>query len=190
MAPASYDGSVRVRDAAAGSVVAELPDHPDHVHTARFSPDARLLVTACRDHLVRVWEWRTGRLVCPPFEHAKEATTAAFTRDGLWVLSAGDDGTARSWEWRTGKPLTPPLIIWGGFMDLAVSPTGRHAVVAGSHSVMTVLDLGELAPPALDPDGLCRWAELLSGQRLHEGGGTVNLSATEWLVRWRASGRR
>jgi hypothetical protein len=29
-------------------------------------------------------------------------------------------------------------------------------------------------------------AELLAGQRLHEGGGTVNLSAEEWLDRWPA----
>ena len=29
-------------------------------------------------------------------------------------------------------------------------------------------------------------AELLAGQRLHEGGGTVNLSDAEWLDRWRA----
>jgi hypothetical protein len=28
-------------------------------------------------------------------------------------------------------------------------------------------------------------AELLAGQRLHEGGGTVNLSAAQWLDRWR-----
>jgi hypothetical protein len=28
-------------------------------------------------------------------------------------------------------------------------------------------------------------AAVLSGQRLHEGGGTVNLSSVEWLDRWR-----
>ena len=41
-----------------------------------------------------------------------------------------------------------------------------------------------------DPDALCLRAELLSGQRLHEGGGTVNLSADEWLDRWRAFRRQ
>ena len=73
MALASYDGSVRVRDFATGTVVVELPAHPDLVYSASFSPDGRLLVTACRDRTVRVWDWRAGRLACPPFEHAKDA---------------------------------------------------------------------------------------------------------------------
>ena len=34
---------------------------------------------------------------------------------------------------------------------------------------LTVLDLGELAGSAADPDTLCLRVELLSGQRLHEG---------------------
>ena len=41
-----------------------------------------------------------------------------------------------------------------------------------------------------DPDALCLRAELLAGQQLHEGGGTVNLSADEWLDRWRAFRRQ
>jgi WD40 repeat protein len=188
MALASYDRSVRVRAIATGSVVAELTDHPDQVYSAGFSPDGRLLVTACRDRSVRVWDWRAGRLVCPAFEHASDATAAAFTPDGRWVLSVSVDGTARAWEWRTGKPITPPLPIGGEPLSVALTPDGKHAVVGGP--VLAVLDLSELGSSAPDPGALCRWTELLAGQRLHEGGGTVNLSAAEWLDRWRASSRR
>jgi WD40 repeat protein len=189
MALASYDRSVRVRDLATGAVLAELPAHPDLLYSASFSPDGRLLVTACRDRTVRVWDWRAGRLICPQFEHGKDATAAAFTPDGRWVLSASADGTARVWDWRTGKPLTPPLTIGGNPMSLAVTPAGKHAVVGGFLNALAVLDLGELARADADPDALCLWAELLAGQRLHEGGGTVNLSAAEWLDRWRSSSR-
>ncbi|HWE38915.1 MAG TPA: protein kinase [Isosphaeraceae bacterium] len=190
MALASYDGSVRVRNLATGAVVAALPDHPDLVYAAAFSPDGRLLVTACRDRTARVWDWRAGRLVCPPFEHTKETNAATFTPDGRWVLSVSVDGTARAWDWRTGLPVTPPLPIEGEPLSIAVTPDSKHAVVGGGQSALAVLDLGELAPAAVDPDALCRWAELLAGQRLHEGGGTVNLSAAEWLDRWRAASRR
>jgi WD40 repeat protein len=191
MALASYDHSVRVRDLATGTVLAELPAHPDQVYSARFSPDGRLLVTACRDRTVRVWEWQAGRLVCPPFEHAKDATAATFTPDGRWVLSASGDGTARAWDWQTGKPVTPSLVLRGNPMSLAVTPDGKHAVVGGFRTELAVLDLGELARTDADPDALCLWAELLAGQRLHKGGGTVNLSAVEWLERWRAfTGRK
>jgi WD40 repeat protein len=193
MALASYDDSVRVRNLATGSVLTELPAHPDYVFAARFSPDGRLLVTACRDRTVRVWDWRAGRLVCPPFEHAGEAFTATFTPDGRWVLSASDDRTVRVWDWRTGKPVTPPLPMGAGrAVSLAVTPDGKHAVVGGSLDALVVLDLGDLAPgdEDADTDALCLRAELLTGQRLHEGGGTVNLSSAEWLDRWHAFRRR
>jgi len=187
MALASYDGSVRVRDHATGTVVSELPPHPDAVYSASFSPDGQLLVTACRDRTVRVWDWRAGRLACPPFEHARDAVTAAFTPDGRWVISASDDETARVWDCQTGKPVTPPLAIKGGAWSVAVTPDSKHAIVGGYLDALAVLDLGDLAPSDADsdPDALCLWSELLAGQRLHEGGGTVNLSADEWLDRWR-----
>ena len=187
MAVASYDGSVRVRDLATGAVVVELPAHPDIVYSANFSPDGRLLVTACRDRTVRVWDWRAGSLTCPPFEHAKDAMAATFTPDGRWVLSASTDGTARIWDWRTGKPVTPPLSVPGGPLSVVVTPDGKHAVVGGFGGALVVLDLGDLAAADVDPRALCRRAELLAGQRLHEGGGTVNLSAEEWFARWRES---
>jgi WD40 repeat protein len=188
MALASYDGSVRVRDFATGTVDSELPVHPDQVYSASFSPDGRLLVTACRDRTVRVWDWREGRLVCPPFEHAKDAVAASFTPDRRWVLSASVDGTVRAWDWRTGKPVTPPLTIEGEPLSVTVTPDGKHAVVGGGQVALAVLDLGELATADSDVDTgeLCLWTELLAGQRLHEGGGTVNLSADEWLDRWRS----
>jgi WD40 repeat protein len=186
MALASYDGSVRIRDLATGKVLAELPAHPDKAYSAGFSPDGRLLLTASRDRSIRVWDWRAGRLACPPFEHVEEALAAAFTPDGRWVLSASVDGTARAWDWRTGKPLTPPLPIGDQPLSVAVTPDGKRAVVGGYLAALAVLDLGELARADGDPDALCLWAELLAGARLHERGGTVNLSAAEWLDRWRA----
>jgi WD40 repeat protein len=189
MALASYDGSVRVRDLATGTALAELPAHPDRVYSASFSPDGRLLVTACRDHAVRVWDWQAGRLTCPPFEHDKDAMAATFTPDGRWVLSVGPghrrDGAARAWDWRTGKPVTPALGLRRNPRSLIVTPDGKHAVVGGFRDELAVLDLGELGRADDDLDALCLWAELLAGQRLYEGGGTVNLSAAEWLQRWR-----
>src|SRR5262249_53287786 len=113
-----------------------------------------------------------------------------FTPDGRWVLSASEDETARAWDWRTGKPVTPPLTIGGSSWSLAVTPDGKHAVVGGEQGALAMLDLGELTRADGDPDALCRWAELMAGRRLHKGGGTVNLSAAEWLDRWRTSTRR
>ena len=191
MATASYDGSVRVRDVETGAILAELPEHPDLVYSASFSPGGRLLATACRDREVRVWDWEAGTLACPPFHHEKDAIEAVFSPDGRLVLSVGDEGTARAWDWRSGKPLMPPLRLDGNPMSIVMAPDGRHAVIGGFLGALAVIDLSGLVPDeALDPDALCLRAELLSGQRLHDGGGTANLSADEWLERWRRSRRR
>jgi WD40 repeat protein len=185
MALASYDGSVRVHEVATGRVMAELPAQPDMVYSASFSPDGRLLVTTCRDRAVRVWDWRAGKLVCPQFEHTKDATAAVFTPDGRWVLSVSNDGIARAWDWQTGKPVTPPLVLRGNPTSIVVTADGKHAVVGGMRTELAVLDLAELSRLDIDVDSLCLAAELAASQRHHEGGGTVNLSAVEWLERWR-----
>ncbi len=75
-------------------------------------------------------------------------------------------------------------------MSIAVTPDGKYTVVGGFGGALAVLDLGELSRADADPGALCLWAELLTGQRLHESGGTVNLSAAEWLDRWRVFARR
>ena len=66
-----------------------------------------------------------------------------------------------------------------------MTPDGRHAAVGGLLTALAVLDLGELARVDDDPEALRDWVELLAGQRIHDKGGTVNLSAGEWLDRWR-----
>jgi hypothetical protein len=42
-----------------------------------------------------------------------------------------------------------------------------------------------LAPDAVEPDDLCLWGEVLSGQRVEDGGRVTNLTADEWIRRWR-----
>ncbi len=72
-----------------------------------------------------------------------------------------------------------PLFLW------------LRLVVGGFLNALQVIHLGDLsARNELDADDLCTWAELVSGQRVHEGGGVTNLTADEWLQRWRAFRRR
>jgi hypothetical protein len=42
-----------------------------------------------------------------------------------------------------------------------------------------------LTPSPLEPDDLGVWGEIVSGQRIEAGGGVTNLTAEEWLRRWR-----
>jgi WD40 repeat protein len=134
--------------------------------------------------MARLWDWRSGQLVCPPFQHDSEVFDVAFTPDGRWILTVSHDATARLWEWHTGKPVTPSLPLGGLGLSAAITPDGSRALVAGFGSTIHGFDLGELTPPAnFSADELCLMAEVLSGQRIHEGG-AVKLTAAEWLQRW------
>ena len=120
----------------------------------------------------------------PPMEHRDEVLAAAFTPDGQWVVTASLDRTARAWDWPTGKPLTPPLPLSGRGLNVAVTPDSKYAVVGGFVNALEVICLDDLSSsPELADDDLGLWAELLSGQRVHDGG-VNNLTATEWLNRW------
>jgi WD40 repeat protein len=184
VATAGWDNHVGVWELSTGRQLVSLA-HPDWVHTAVFSPDGRHLLTACRDGMARLWDWRAGHLVCPPFEHEHEVHAVAFTPDGRHVLSASDDGVLKIWEWRTGKPVCPPLALGGAGLSLAVTPDGRRVACGGFLKELPVFHLDWLAPPALGPDDLCLWGEIVSGQRIEDGGGVTNLTAEEWLQRWR-----
>jgi hypothetical protein len=184
VATAGNDDRVCVWDLATGEKLAALI-HPDWVHTAHFSRDGRHLLTAGRDGMARLWDWRAGRLVCPAFEHEHEVHAVAFTPDGRHALSASFDGVLKIWEWRTGKPVCPPLALGGAGLSLAVTPDGRRVACGGFMTDLPVFHLDDwLAPPTLATDDLCLWGEIVSAQRI-ENGGVTNLTAEEWHQRWR-----
>jgi WD40 repeat protein len=190
VATAAFDNRVCVWELSTGEPLASLA-HPDWTYTALFSPNGRHLLTACRDGMARLWDWRADRLVCPPFEHEHEVHAVAFTPDGRHVLSAGDDWTLRIWEWRTGKPVCPPLALGGTGLSLAVTPDGKRVAVGGFLKDLPVFHLDDwLTPTTLASDDLCAWGEIVSGQRIEDGGGVTNLTADEWLKRWRDFRRR
>jgi WD40 repeat protein len=192
LATAAQDRTMRIWDFATGRPLTEPFPHPDCVYTALFSPDGRQVLTGCSDGMARLWDWRTGQLVCPPFQHEYDVHAVAFTPDGRWVLTGSDDRIVRIWEVRTGKPVSPPLATGVEVGSLAITPDGSYAVVGGGRTnALQVIHLGDLSRGnELGPDDLCTWAELVSGQQVHEGGGVINLTAEEWLERWRAFRRR
>ncbi len=73
-------------------------------------------------------------------------------------------------------------------MDIASD--GRWAVVAGSVTHYSLVNLEKLIQPAKgSPEEVLLWTELLSNSRV-EGSTIVNLTGTEWLQRWQTYRRR
>jgi len=178
--------TVRIWDATTGGQTEYALTHPlNSINDACFSPNSQYVLTACEDGMARVWDWRTGTLVCPPYQHARGVGGACFTPDGAFVVTAARDFTARVWEWHTGKPVTPPLSISGVGIRVITTPDGKHAIVSGMGSFIDIFNLGDLYRNELELDDLCALGEILCGQRIHEGGGVVNLTTDEWLDRWK-----
>jgi WD40 repeat protein/tetratricopeptide (TPR) repeat protein len=182
----AYDNTARVWDAATGRELAALA-HPDWVFGAAFTSDRRRLLTACRDGMARLWDWRSSRLVCPAFEHEHEVLAAEFLVGEKYVATVGYDRTLRVWETVTGKMLAPPVPLDGQGKYLAVTPDGARLALGGFMPSLKIIDVRALLSPGTQSAvELCQVGEVLSGQRIHQGGGVTNLSSGEWLRSWQS----
>ena len=71
-----------------------------------------------------------------------------------------------------------------------IASDGRWAVVAGSVTHYSLVNLEKLIQPAKgSPEEVLLWTELLSNSRV-EGSTIVNLTGTKWLQRWQTYRRR
>jgi WD40 repeat protein len=113
--------------------------HSMPITSVCFSPDGKLLVTACANNLVnpgdaRLWNAETGQARGPELRHkASEDFTAlvwdianaqivgralrqpheihavCFASKRRWLATGCRNGDARVWDLETSEPLTPPL---------------------------------------------------------------------------------
>jgi len=179
--------SAQVWDLATGKAVSVPLQLSDWTFQATFSPDAeaRLLLTSCKDQQARLWDWRSGKLACPPMDFESSGHSAVFSPDGRWIYTTGK--TVRAWDSRTGKPVTPPESLRDDGAVLIPTPDGQHLLVKCPRSVRVLNQRTLLAPvlPDINLDDLRLWGEIVSAQRVEEGGGVVKLGLDEWLERWR-----
>jgi WD40 repeat protein len=106
--------------------------HPRAVNMVAFSPDGRLLATACDDNSARVWEVASGR-ERRRLPHDNKVYGVAFSPDGRLLATAGWDDSARLWDttsWQERDRITGDT-TW----DVAFSSDGRLLATAGTVDV-------------------------------------------------------
>src|SRR5262249_2965159 len=77
--------------------------HGSNVADVAFSPDGKLLATACEDRTIRIWEVATRREVHTLGGHFGEVFCVKFSPDGKTLASCGRGTAVRLWDvdaWR------------------------------------------------------------------------------------------
>jgi hypothetical protein len=180
------DTHTRVWDLRSGKLAVHPLRHPRTVCAARFGLDGAEVITASDDGRLRRWDWRAGRLLASYHLHKLGFSDFTLTRDQRWLVTTGI-GETNVVDCRTGAPMAPPLPGSQQQLNLrvVVPHNNSRAVVSGFSGSLLGHDLrAVLTPTTGSIDEITLRAELASGQRVHETGSLVQLSATEWSERW------
>jgi WD40 repeat protein len=123
----------------AASLLAVLRAHPGGVQDARYSPDAKLLVTTGEDNAARIWDAATGRLV-RVLKHPNTTYRSGFSPDSRRVVTSDEDGIARVWDVRTGRVVATLHGHDGPVLAAAFSQDGMRIVTAGVDKTARIWD--------------------------------------------------
>lgn len=91
-------GEVKVWDVDSGKVRIKIEGPPALIRSVTFSPDGKLLASACHDNTVRLWDVATGKERAVFKGHKERATCAQFSPDGKTIASGSADGTIKLWD--------------------------------------------------------------------------------------------
>lgn len=153
LAHASSDGTVWLRRAQDGQVIARLGGHQDRVLSLAFSPDGHWLASGSGYGRVNLW-W----IVAPPdpgwnrwlsrkaeadsgwvienrliLIHNDWVNDLSFSPDGTILATASMDRGVTLWRIPSGERLETPLETrWDQALSLAFSPDGRQLAIASA----------------------------------------------------------
>jgi WD40 repeat protein len=128
------------------------------VHSWRWGPDARLLVTTGEDGQIQLWDAARGAPIRKWRGHRGVAASARFSPDGKLLLSTGyEDGTLRLWSVPSGAPVGRPIHIDEvGGQHAEFSPDGRTiAAMTEQRGAVVLIDVAtrRVVGPALEVPG-------------------------------------
>ena len=138
LASGSGDGTVRLWDVAAGSLISTL-EHGGGVHSVSFSSDSITLASAT-GRKVRLWDVSTGNLINTLTGHTGGVHSVSFSPDGGILASGSADNTVRLWDVTTGS-LTNTLKHTGGVHSVSFNPDGGTLASGSADNTVRLWDV-------------------------------------------------
>jgi WD40 repeat protein len=123
LASGSYDGTVKVWDAASGRELATLRGAGGRIECIAFSPDGTILAAGGEDRVAILWNVATGERMGVLAGHSSWVNALAFSPDGAWLATVGSyqDATVRIWDVSSGKQ----LLLLKGFGGDGITEKGQ-----------------------------------------------------------------
>ncbi|RYP25503.1 hypothetical protein DL767_008366 [Monosporascus sp. MG133] len=103
LASGSDDRTIKIWDAATGSLQQTLEGHSNIVSSVTFSHDSKLLASGSYDGTIKIWDAATGSLQQTLKGHSNIVSSVAFSYDSKLLASGSYDGTIKIWDAATGS---------------------------------------------------------------------------------------
>jgi WD40 repeat protein len=137
VASGSFDGTVKLWEAASGRLLTTLEGHTGLVYGVALAADGHLVASGGVDGTVKLWEAAGGRLLATLEGHTGLVYDVALAADGRLVASGGADGTVKLWDGASSAALRT---LRGDRRYERLDITGLSGVTAAQRAAL--LDLG------------------------------------------------
>jgi eukaryotic-like serine/threonine-protein kinase len=132
-ASGSNDRSVRIWQAASGTLVATLTGHSDQVTSLAWNLDGSQIATGSRDKTVRIWDATTAELLATLGGHEFFVSSVAWSPDGTRLASAASHRSGEFIIWGVETRQQPTRIqTAAGDPRIHWSPDSRLLTAAGA----------------------------------------------------------
>jgi len=99
------EGSIRVWNTENWEQIHKFESFSKSISSLAWSPNGRILASACKDNTIHLWEVETGKKIIVLEGHMGPVTSVSFSADKRLLASKSMDGTVRLWHCDTWKPV-------------------------------------------------------------------------------------
>jgi len=140
------DGTIKLYDAASGTLKHTLPGHKKPIKVLAFAPVGHLLASGADDRAVKFWDPVTATELAPLKGIKGIIDALAFSPNGTLLLTGGGTGKQaaqaelRLWNVATRGELPLPKDTGSGITAVAFSGDGKLMATAGRDCIIKVWD--------------------------------------------------